>query len=309
MVLVVGVMMVRNEADVVRANVLHHHRQGIRQLLIVDDGSTDGTPELLEELEREGLVRWFHHSGIFLQAAWTNRLMQQARLDGADWVVPLDADEFWIAPGSRIDAVLAITGEDALQVKAVNLVQRRSQLTPDVRGLTTMLYRPTAHFTSIHHTQAMMAQNTLSHVEVMGVPKWIHRPHPQRRLDTGSHTLTGPVATRRVTADIICMHAALRSRDALARKMGDFAERLHTAGIAVGDGAWHVQRWARLLAAHGDAAIDIEWAANSVDADGALDVYGTRRLLHRDLQFHNAMHDIVQQVAATREAARDGVPT
>jgi glycosyltransferase involved in cell wall biosynthesis len=42
--MIYGVMLVRNEADIIRANLLHHLASGIDHVLVVDNGSTDGTP-------------------------------------------------------------------------------------------------------------------------------------------------------------------------------------------------------------------------------------------------------------------------
>ena len=41
--MIVAVMMVRNEADVIGANLAYHLSLGIDQILVVDNGSTDGT--------------------------------------------------------------------------------------------------------------------------------------------------------------------------------------------------------------------------------------------------------------------------
>jgi len=50
----VGLMLVRNEADIVRVSLLHHLAQGIDRFLVVDNGSTDGTDCVLAELARGG---------------------------------------------------------------------------------------------------------------------------------------------------------------------------------------------------------------------------------------------------------------
>ncbi len=58
-----GLMMVRNEADVLRVNVLHHLDQGVDYFLIVDNGSWDGTDEVLQDLSRNGRVGWIRDLG------------------------------------------------------------------------------------------------------------------------------------------------------------------------------------------------------------------------------------------------------
>ena len=53
--LVYGISMIRNEADLVRLNVLYHLSLGVDRMLVVDNGSTDGTDGLLKQSLRPGL--------------------------------------------------------------------------------------------------------------------------------------------------------------------------------------------------------------------------------------------------------------
>jgi hypothetical protein len=139
---IVGLMLVRNEADIVRTNLLHHLAQGIDRFLVVDNGSTDGTDRALEELARGGRVRWTRDDGPYRQAEITTELAREAFRGGADWVLPIDADEFWYAPRGGLRHVLAESSAGALKVQLINFVQRRDQLE---RSPTALLHMTCRH--------------------------------------------------------------------------------------------------------------------------------------------------------------------
>lgn len=97
----VAVSVVKNEADVIEAFVRHtcawvdHH-------LVFDHDSTDGTREILAALLREGLSLSVYTDDQLgkLQQARSNHLTRLAAAElGADWIFPLDADEFLTGPG------------------------------------------------------------------------------------------------------------------------------------------------------------------------------------------------------------------
>jgi hypothetical protein len=85
----------RNEADIIRVNVLHHLAQGIDHPLLIDNGWDDGTVDVLNEMAHSMPVEWSSHVGHFRQKDLLTNLARQALVRGADWVIPIDADEFW----------------------------------------------------------------------------------------------------------------------------------------------------------------------------------------------------------------------
>ena len=118
---------VRNEADIIRVNVLHHLSQGIDRFLFLDNGSSDHSASVLCRLSREYPLEWQPSASHFRQNHLLTQLARMAFERGADWVIPIDADEFWYAPGRSIRDVLARSDAGALRVEVVNFVQRREQ--------------------------------------------------------------------------------------------------------------------------------------------------------------------------------------
>lgn len=91
-------IMVRDEADVIGAMLRHHADQGIDEFIVTDNGSIDGTSELIEELSATlpiTLLRDPEHRKQ--QGETVTRMARMAADRGATWVLNADADEFWVA--------------------------------------------------------------------------------------------------------------------------------------------------------------------------------------------------------------------
>lgn len=111
---VVAIAMVKSEADIVEAFV-RHTLVYVHHLAILDNGSSDDTSAILEALKSEGLpvsILNDPSAGKYHSERMTRLMREQAaeRL-GADWVLPLDVDEFVAAP-SRDDLVHNHFGPD-----------------------------------------------------------------------------------------------------------------------------------------------------------------------------------------------------
>jgi glycosyltransferase involved in cell wall biosynthesis len=281
--LVYGISMVRNEADIIRLNVLYHLASGIDRMLVVDNGSTDGTDWALQRLSLEHPeVRWSRDDGPFLPSRVMTKLAREAFEEGADWVVPVDADEFWHAPGG-LRRVLENAEAGVLRAQAVNFIQRRSQRESSSDALTHMTRRAAGGGGAAGYAPGLVAFRRIAFVEKAYPQKCICRPTAEVEIQTGHHSISGADGRRIRTEKILCLHAPIRSRDALAERITS-AGRAAQAGRNPNQGRNRI----RLAALQGEAAIDAEWAANSYE-DGYLDVYGERHPVVFDPRLRDAV--------------------
>ena len=99
----VGVMTMRNEADVLEAWV-RYHAQLLDSLIVADHRSIDGSLELARDLESEGLPLEVVTADdvSYVQSRFVTGMARRAAAAGADWIFPLDADEFLNTQGQPL---------------------------------------------------------------------------------------------------------------------------------------------------------------------------------------------------------------
>jgi hypothetical protein len=90
-------LIVRNEADIIEDNLRYHRAQGVDFFIVLDNGSSDGTVDILERYERTGILTLLHRPGnmLTIQRKGNTEIARLAHEMGADWVFHNDADEFW----------------------------------------------------------------------------------------------------------------------------------------------------------------------------------------------------------------------
>lgn len=97
-------VMVRDEADIIGPMIEHHLAQGIDRIIVTDNGSRDGTTEILESF---GSAIDLRHDPVHRKQQFsvvTSMARDAYARYGADWVVNADADEFWFPrdPGATL---------------------------------------------------------------------------------------------------------------------------------------------------------------------------------------------------------------
>jgi hypothetical protein len=198
-------LLVRDEADIVRENLDFHFAQGIDFAIVMDNGSTDGTAEILEEYAARGLIRLIHRPGAFDPEPWVNELVGIAiREEGADWVLPNDADEFWLPRAGTLKELLATLPDE---IGAV--VAQRHNFLPAPEGPEPWWERMTR--------RARVSLN--AHGRPLP-PKIVHRAHPGLRIRRGNHRRMPPREGRVLRTDAVeVLHFQMRSYAQFERRV------------------------------------------------------------------------------------------
>lgn len=228
-----GVSVVRDEADVIAAVLRHHLDQGLAGLIVADNGSTDGTWEIVQRLAaadpRVHPFRdtWPRHD----QSEKISRLARLAGRAGADWVVPFDGDEFWFARGGTLAESLA----------------ELSATEPDL----TLLY--VDWFTLVPlggPDEAWAEREFLLDSEPVFPGKVLVRTHPLLTIAQGNHAAARVGRSRK--GEFAIAHVPYRGEAQVARKLRRGAAAESSSSHPV---AWHWEAGAAL----GDGAVADAW--------------------------------------------------
>lgn len=105
-------LLIKNEADIIADNIRVHARLGVDSFVVMDNGSTDGTREILDKLQQEVEMTIIDRPVLdYQQSNWKTEMARVARKKhGAHWVITNDADEFWIPKQGDLKTELTATG-------------------------------------------------------------------------------------------------------------------------------------------------------------------------------------------------------
>jgi hypothetical protein len=143
----VQTLVVRDEVDVVDAQIAYHLNAGVDFVIASDHESQDGTTEILASYEREGHLRLIRERGEMRESEWRTRMARLAATEyGADWVINTDADEFWMPRDGTLKEVLSAIPDEIGIVSALtcHFVPRPDDGAPFAERMTVRLSAPVA---------------------------------------------------------------------------------------------------------------------------------------------------------------------
>jgi Glycosyl transferase family 2 len=102
-------LLVRDEADIVAANIDFHLANGVDFIIAMDNLSLDGTTDILREYERQGVLHYINQpNDNYAQGEWATSMARAAASEfAADWIINNDADEFWWPEEGSLKSTLA----------------------------------------------------------------------------------------------------------------------------------------------------------------------------------------------------------
>jgi hypothetical protein len=171
-------LLVRDEEDIIAANIDYHRSQGVDFFIVMDNLSTDGTAEILKSYERMGILHYIlQPDDDYSQGRWVTAMARMASVRyGAKWVINNDADEFWwpVRDGYLRELLLNMP-------EAYNVVEARRHNFVPVTDASNVFY------------ESMIYRQSDS-VNPLGQPlspKVCHRGLEDVVVDQGNHRVSG----------------------------------------------------------------------------------------------------------------------
>jgi hypothetical protein len=199
-------LLVRDEQDIVAANVDYHLARGVDLVVATDNGSVDDTVDILRGYESQGVLRLLHEpADDYSQWKWVTRMARLAANEGADWVINADVDEFWW-PRER-----------------ASLAEVFSAVPPDVGVLEVARHnfppRPIDDRTFLERMTIRDLASRNSRGRPLP-PKVAHRAHPEVTVEMGNHRVSGPRLGEEVESDALeILHFPMRTYEQFENKI------------------------------------------------------------------------------------------
>lgn len=224
--------MVRNEERRIAGSIRRLLDDGIDHVIVADNLSTDGTPDVLRELARDHPITVVSDDeSAFYQGPKVSLLARAAARCGAAWIVPFDADELWFATeGSIAETLHELEGDVAVTAMFDFLPRVDQERVAD----------PFVEFT----------RRTVTPV----TRKIAFRAHLMASVASGSHWASQP--GRQVEGKLFIRHYPFLDFEHFVRKARGGTEAIEATDLSA-EIANHWRRWARMH----DVALDEEWRA------------------------------------------------
>lgn len=197
-------LLVRDEEDILEANIEYHLAHGVDHIIITDNLSRDGSADIIQRYVNQGVATCIKEpSNTLDQSKWVSRMAAMAHAAGARWVIHTDADEFWMTPERS-----SLSGffEKRLWPNVIS-ADRHDFLCLDDDGSPfwqRMIYRKS------------QSTNPLGRPLP---PKIAHRAAQGLVVANGNHSVSGFRWMRKRTLDLAILHFPLRSRSQYIRKI------------------------------------------------------------------------------------------
>jgi hypothetical protein len=199
-------LLVRDEEDIVRANIDYHMAQGVDFVIATDNLSQDRTPDILREYEQAGVLLLIRETeDTYAQHVWVTRMARLAHAAyGADWVINNDADEFWWPREGTLKNAFA-----RVPLESPSVLAPRFNFVMEGESTDAPFH-------------ARMTHREVASLNALGLPlppKIAHRGSSAVEVAQGNHSATGLGAGVPSTGLIDILHFPVRSYAQIENKI------------------------------------------------------------------------------------------
>jgi hypothetical protein len=230
---VFGVSMVKDEIDIIKFTLENMLNQDVDHIFVNDNLSSDGTENVLRELSKNGHITVFKDNEVaYYQSEKMTALAHKAFQKGADWVVPFDADECWVVPGSSVGRLLGSVGASCCLFTLYN-------------------YFP-------HDTDSLYESNPFKRIvsrdkEPAPLPKVAVKNVPDLVVQQGNHGASGKGMTYFEGPGIVG-HFPWRTYQQFKKKVSNGYKAYQASDLSEEMGA-HWRNYGKILEEHGDEGL------------------------------------------------------
>ena len=233
-------LIVRDEADIIAENIAFHAKMGVDAFAVIDNGSKDGTREILENLSSSYDLDLFDDRGPFEQERQATFLAHHlSEHQNAGWVISNDADEFWLPKSGNLKSLID-PSRPVLAVERRNILPRKADVAdPSYRFYYNVMLVDKPY--GQHPPSPDPNQPLLFQIMLRTLPqKVVCELDGLQSISKGNHHIRHDAGPPRPTDDALIFHYQIRSYKNFDSKIRNHGERLHQAP----DGqSWHLRRW------------------------------------------------------------------
>jgi glycosyltransferase involved in cell wall biosynthesis len=241
---------VLDDVELIEQAIDHLRAIGVDLIIACDLGSSDGTYEIMERYRSDDdfwLFRLTEDSDQYA-AGWDRANIALAKSAGVDWVLSLDADEFWIPREGSLKASPLLKEFDVLSVDrfnvplGVNGPMMPSRLVPERYEELLVIAKP------VEDPQAHLVRNPGdAWIRMWQDPKVMFRPERIISLGFAGHDAFAcdPRPLRRTRpSDLVIIHLPFTTQMRFARKIDNIRRTEgDDADYDADRPGWHWRRW------------------------------------------------------------------
>lgn len=257
MVKIGAVIGVKDENELIEANVRHLREIGVDSIHILDMGSEDGAREIiLNRLVPMGIscsmiaVNNLEAAERIYRNYFTAGLKMISALDDLDWVLMLDADEFWVPKSGNLKDLALSDDADFLVVPRFNACLTSDLIDGTGDPLHSIASLP-LHVAPIKLSAGVMKDRPdLIWSKGVPMPKILVRPDRVADIALGAHSAAGKNGDKlrkQPVDDVVVVHLPFTTLSRFERKVGNMrkvAQALLAAGVEWPENfGWHWKRW------------------------------------------------------------------